>query len=155
MEGATMKAWLLVLCTGLNFYLLGVMVLFAAVVYPQFSVGDRAAFTAGYSHFNAHIGLPVVLFEFAAFLLPLAFYRWGNVPAALVHAVTALGIAYLAITFAWHLPSHRPLAAGDNSAAVMASLLASQWTRTVVQFARAGVLAWLCVRAITQQHRAS
>ena len=60
-----------------------------------------------------------------------------------VHALIALGVAYFAITFGWHVPSHKPLAAGDNSAQALAPLLTSQWVRTAVQAARAGLLVWL------------
>src|SRR5581483_11336698 len=67
----TFKAWALVLSAAVNLYLLGVMVLFASVVYPQFSVTDRAAFTPLYQSFTSRIGAPVVVFELAAFVLTL------------------------------------------------------------------------------------
>jgi len=63
-----------------------------------------------------------------------------------VHALVALGVAYFAITFAWHLPSHRALAAGDNSATALAPLLSSQYARTVVQLVKVGLLSWLLAR---------
>lgn len=50
---------------------------------------------------------------------------------------------YFVITFAWHLPAHRALAAGDNGAAALGPLLLSQWARTAVQLMRVGLLAWL------------
>ncbi len=91
---------------------LAVMVMFAAVVYPQFGSVDRAAFPPLYASFNGRIGVPVVMFEFLAFLVPLALYasRPAEVPAWAVHGCVALGVAYFAITFGWHLPAHRALA---------------------------------------------
>lgn len=144
----SIKAWTLVACSATNLYLLGVMVLFAAVVYPQLGAVDRTAFPSLYSAFTARIGAPVVVFEFAALLttLPLYASRPADVPALAVHALVALGVAYFVITFGFHLPSHRALAAGDNSPAALAPLLRSQWARTGVQLARVAVLAWLAAR---------
>jgi hypothetical protein len=143
----SLKAWTLVACSATNLYLLGVMVVFAAVLYPQFGSVERGAFPALYEAFNSRIGGPVVLWEFAALLTTLPLYAWrpDAVPVGAVHALLALGVAYFAITFGWHLPAHRPLAAGDNSA--LGPLLQSQWARTVVQLVRAGVLAWLSALA--------
>jgi hypothetical protein len=140
-----MKHWALVLATGVNVYLLGVMVMFAAVVYPSFGAVDRAAFAPLYQSFNGRIGVPVVLWEFVALFATLALYAWRpeSVSTMSVHALTALGVAYFAITFGWHLPAHRPLAAGDNQATALSVLATSQWARTIVQFARAATLLWL------------
>jgi hypothetical protein len=143
------KAWTLVVCFAVNLYLLGVMVLFAAVVYPGFGAVGREAFPPLYAAFTARIGAPVVLFELAALVstLPLYAARPAAAPLAAVHALVALGVLYFAITFGWHLPEHRALAAGDNGAAALGPLLQSQWARTGVQLARAGVLCWLGARA--------
>jgi len=143
------KAWTLVACSAANVYLLGVMVLFGAVVYPQLGAVERGAFPPLYAAFTARIGVPVVLFEVVALLLtfPLYLARPEAVPLGAVHALVALGVAYFAITFGWHLPAHRALAAGDNGAAALTPLLRSQWARTGVQLGRAGILAWLGARA--------
>jgi hypothetical protein len=139
------KAWTLVICSAVNLYLLGVMVFFAAVAYPQLAAVDRAAFPSLYQALTSRLGLPVVIWEFVALLatIPLYFARPSATPLWAVHALLALGIAYFVITFGWHLPSHKALAAGDNSAAALAPLLDSQWVRTLVQAARAGLLMWL------------
>jgi hypothetical protein len=146
------KAWTLVLCSAINLYLLGVMALFAAVVYPQFASVDRGNFPQLYQAFTSRIPLPVVLFEVAALLatVPLYGFRPAVVPLWAVHVLVGLGVVYFAITFGWHLPSHKALAGGDNSAAALAPLLLSQWVRTAVQLARAGVLVWLGVRAVSR-----
>jgi hypothetical protein len=147
-----MKHWALVLATGVNVYLLGVMVMFAAVVYPSFGAVERASFAPLYQSFNGRIGVSVVLWEFVALFATLALYAWrpASVSIVSVHALTALGVAYFAITFGWHLPAHRPLAAGDNAATALAPLASSQWARTAVQFARAATLLWLSsLRAAT------
>ena len=145
----SLKAWTLPICAAANFYLLAVMVLFATVVYPQFGSVERSAFPAAYHGFTSRIGGPVVVMEFVAFLVTFALYvaRPDAVPAWAVHSLVALGVAYFAITFAWHLPSHRVLAANDNSPSALAPLLQSQWARTFVQLVRAGLLLWLGARA--------
>jgi len=145
-----MKAWALVTCTVVNGYLLGVMVLFAAVEYPGFGTVDRSAFAQLYSGFTGRIGGPVVLLEFAALLATLALYvaRPESSPLGAVHALLILGVAYFVITFAWHLPSHRALASGENGPAALAPLLQSQWARTGVQVGRVAVMMALCARAM-------
>ena len=141
----SLKVWTLTICSAVNLYLLGVMVLFAAVAYPQFSAVDRASFPPLYQAFTGRIGVPVVVWEFLALFttVPLYFARPSAVPAWSVHVLIVLGLAYFAITFGWHLPSHRALAAGDNSAEALAPLLQSQWARTFVQLGRAAVVIWL------------
>ena len=145
-----MKSLLFVLCLAANVYLLGAMLIFALVTYPQLGATPAPGFTSAYAAFNAGIGLPVVSVEFGAALLTLALYaaRPDAVPLWAVHVLVARTVAYFAITFGWHLPAHRALAAGDNSAAAMAPLLSSQWARTAVQFLRAALLLWLGVRAM-------
>lgn len=147
-----LERWTLVACAAVNLYLLGVMVLFAAVLYPQFGAVDRGAFPPLYASFNGRIGVPVVAFEFLALLLTLVLYglRPAETPLWAVHAAVGLGVAYFVITFGLHLPAHRALAAGDNSAPALAPLLSSQWARTAVQLLRAGLLSWLSVLAMTR-----
>src|SRR5262245_14544426 len=143
------KAWTLVVCSAVNVYLLAVMVLFAAVVYPGFGAVDRGAFPPLYASFTSRIGAPVVAFELAALIatFPLYVARPAAVPIAAVHALVLLGVAYFAITFGWHLPAHRALAAGDNGSSAIRPLLESQWARTFVQIGRSVLLAWLGARA--------
>ena len=64
-----LERWTLVACSAVNVYLLGVMVLFATVVYPQFGAVERGPFPALYASFNGRIGVPVVAFEFLSLLL--------------------------------------------------------------------------------------
>lgn len=141
-----MKRWAFAACSAVNIYLFGAMVFFAAIAYPQFGSVDRAAFPALYAAFTGRIGFAVVPWEFAALLatFPLYAARPDGVPRWVVHALVALGVAYFAITFGWHLPAHRPLAAGDN--ADLGVLLTSQWARTAVQAVRAGLLIWAGTR---------
>ena len=142
-----MKTWTLVICSAVNLYLLGVMVFFAAVSYPQLGAVDRAAFPSLYQSLTSRIALPVVVWEFVALLATAALYfaRPAAAPIWAVHALMALGVVYFAITFGWHLPSHRALAAGDNSPEALAPLLTSQWTRTAVQAGRAVSRLFCCV----------
>lgn len=121
---------------ALQVYVLGAMLVFALHSYPAFGRS-----LAGYASFTRTIGLAVVPFELLAFVVPLALYAVRPQPLAAVHALTALGVAYFVITFAWHLPAHRPLAAG--AAGDLGALMSSQWARTAVQLARAGVAVYL------------
>lgn len=145
-----LKAWALIVCALVNAYLLAVMVLFATVIYPGFGAVEAGAFPAAYAAFTRRIGVPVVLFEFLALLstLPLYAARPVAVPLWAVHVLVALGVIYFVITFGFHLPAHRPLGAGQNDPAALATLLSSQWWRTVVQLARVALLGWLSARAI-------
>lgn len=129
-----MKA-LLLGSLALNVYVLGAMLVFALVSYPSFTGEGLAAYPA----FNKTIGVAVVPFELLAFLVPLGLYAFDRSPR--VHVVTALGVAYFVITFAWHLPAHRPLAAGTGGP--LTALLVSQWARTVVQAVKVAVLGWV------------
>lgn len=144
----SLKEWTLVGCALVNAYLLGVMVLFATVVYPGFGAVDRA-FPALYADFTSRIPGPVVAFEFLALIATLLLYVWRPTPTPLlaVHLLVALGSVYFLITFGWHLPAHRPLGAGENGAATLAPILRSQWARTMVQTARVTILAWLAAHA--------
>jgi len=80
----------------------------------------------------------------------LLLYAWRpeGVPLWAVHAGVLLTVGYFAITFGWHLPAHRALANGDNSPEALRPLLGSQWARTAVQFARAGLLLYLSAGAV-------
>lgn len=142
-----MKSLLASSALAVNLWVLVAMGWFALSAYPGFGAEERSAFPTAYSAFTARIGWAVVPWEFLAFLVPLALYatRPDGFPAWAVHVAVALGVAYFAITFGWHLPSHRALAAGDNSSEALKPLLTSQWVRTVVQVARVAVLAWGCV----------
>jgi hypothetical protein len=144
------KSWMLVLALAVNLYLCGVMVLFAAVVYPQLGAAERSAFPPLYQAFNARIGAPVVLFEFLALLVTLGLYaaRPEGTPLWAVHLAVGLSLAYFAVTFGWHLPAHRLLAAGDNSAAALAPLLRSQWLRTGLQLLKGCLLCALTARSM-------
>ena len=148
----SLKDWTLVICSAANLYLLGVMVVFAAVLYPQLGAVERGAFPPLYQAFNSRIGAPVVLWEFGALLLTLPLYAWrpASAPLWAIHGLLGLGIAYFAITFGLHLPAHRALAAGDNSPAALQPLLSSQWARTMVQLIRCAVLSWLSASAMSK-----
>lgn len=143
-----MKGAALVVCLVTNAYLLAAMIGFAVVSYPQFASVDRSVFPAVYSAFTARIGFAVVPFEFLALILTFPLYAWRpeSMTSGSVHVLVALGVAYFAITFGWHLPAHRALAAGDNSD--LSVLLTSQWARTVVQVVRVAVLGWVSARAM-------
>lgn len=134
----------------INVYLLGVMVMFASVVYPLFATVRPEAFGALYQRFTSSIGVPVVAWEFVALLVTVLLYlaRPESMPSSVVHVLVGLTVVYFAITFGWHLPAHRALAANDNSSAALQPLLASQWVRTVVQLMKVVVLGWYCVGAM-------
>lgn len=143
-----LRSFVLALCSFVNVYLLGVMVVFAAVLYPMFGAVDRPAFVPLYEAFTGRIGAPVVISEFAALATTLLLYarRPPHVTAWAVHGLVVLGVAYFAVTFGWQLPAHRALAAGDNATATLAPLLSSQWVRTGIQLARVALLGRLSTR---------
>lgn len=134
----------------INIYVLGVMVMFATVVYPLFSTVRPEAFGALYQRFNSSIGVPVVAWEFAALLVTVLLYaaRPISMPSSVVHVLVGLTVVYFVITFGWHLPAHRALAANDNSSGALQPLLTSQWVRTVVQALKVAVLSWYGVGAM-------
>ena len=111
---------------------------------------SRAEFGAYYASFGPRIALPVVVPEFLAFLvvLPLIWVRPSSVPVSFVYAAIGAGLAYFVITFGLHLPVHRLLAAGDNSAPVIGSLVRTHDARTLVQAAKCGLLTWMAVMAM-------
>lgn len=132
-----------------NFYLLGVMLVFQRVVYPSFGDVARAELPAYYAAFTSRIAMPVVVPEFLAVLMvvPLFFTRPPSVPAWAVGMSLAAGIVYMIITFGWHLPVHHALGAGDNSPAVVRSLLLTNALRTAVQAAKCALITWMLVKA--------
>ena len=138
----------LVIVALANFYLLGVMLVFQRVVYPAFGFVARDQFPAYYAAFTSRIAFVVVVPEFVAFLsvVPLFFTRPPHVPPWAVGTTLAAGLAYMLITFGWHLPVHRLLANGDNSAAVVDQLLRTHALRTV-QAAKCALLGWMLVKA--------
>lgn len=141
--------WLLVASAAAQLYVLGAMLLMHRAVYAPFAALSREAFAQLYAGFGARIGPVFVVPELVAFVLPLALFARAptGLPKWVAWAALALGVAYFAITFAWHLPVHRSLATGDNSPAVIDALLRSHSARTLVHLARTALFAWAIVAA--------
>jgi hypothetical protein len=146
-----LKAWTLGICTATNVYLLGAMLVFALVSYPSLASAEQALFPSLYAEFTGRLVPLVVPAEFLAAGLTFPLYGWrpAAVPLWSVHLLVALAVGYFVITFAWHLPAHRALAAGDSSGSAFAPLMSSQWARTWLQVGRTLVLLGLGVKAIS------
>jgi hypothetical protein len=131
-----------------NFYLLGVMVVLQRVVYPSFGDVSREAFPTYYAAFTSRIPLPVVLPEFLALLsvVPLFWVRPQALPAWAVWATLGAGLVYMGITFGLHLPVHRSLGSGDNSAGIISALVRTNGARTLVQACKCALICWMLTR---------
>jgi hypothetical protein len=139
------RTWLLLGSTAINVYLLGAACLLWAVVYPGFGDVGRAELPAFHALVTGRLRVAYILPELLSVLVlvPLLWRRPEGVPAWGAWVALGLGLVYLAITFAWHLPVHRALAGGDASAEVMGALMASHAVRTVTVALRCGVLLWM------------
>lgn len=140
-----LPVWLLLLATAQNLYLLGAAALLGWVAYPQLAEVGAAALPAFHAALSRRLGVVFILPELLAFLfvLPLLGVRLVSWPKGAAYGCFVLGLAYFAITFGWHLPVHRLLAAGDASPAVMSKLLVSHGLRTATVALKCGLLLWM------------
>jgi len=143
------RRWLLWASAAINLYLLGASCVLLAVSYPQLAEVGREALPAFHASLSRRLAVAFIVPEFVSFLSMLPLLRWRpeGVPAAPAWWCAALGVAYFALTFGWHLPAHRLLAGGDASAEVMGALLASHAVRTATVALRCGVLGWMVAAA--------
>jgi hypothetical protein len=138
----------LLVCTAINLYLLGGACLLLATSYPQLAeVG--AGLPAFHASLSRRLALAFILPEFLAALSPLLLFwrRPANLSQGMVWLCLGLGMAWLVLTFTWHLPVQPLLAKGDASPEVMHTLLTSHAARTVLQAFKCGLLLWLVSRS--------
>jgi hypothetical protein len=148
-----MARWFLLGSAAINLYLLGAACLLWAAQYPQLAEVARSELPAFHAALTRRLGVAFILPEFLSFLslLPLLWRRLEGVPGWAAWTCVALGVAYFAITFGWHLPAHRLLAGGDGSPEVMRALLGSHAVRTVTVALRCGLLLWMISAAMTRR----
>lgn len=125
--------WLLLLWTGLIFYVLGEIWFAQVVVYPLFVKVGAAEYVRYHKFYSSRIPLPVILPGFASFLVPVALVFFGpeSVPAWMALANTACGVVGLAVTVALEIPRHARLERGGKQEKVIQELVRYNWPRTL------------------------
>lgn len=155
-DGQPLRLWLLLVCIAVNVYLLGAATLLQAVAYPMLGEVGSAALPALHASLSRRLGLAFILPELLAFLavLPLLRFRPPRAPAWAVWVCVALGAAYFAVTFGWHLPAHKLLAGGDASPSVMRALLVSHAARATSLALKCGLLVWMASATLQEEAKA-
>lgn len=124
--------WLLLFCTLLGFYNLGITWFGQLVVYPLFAKVGAEDYISYHTFYSRQIPLPVILPGFANFLLPIAliFYRPESVPLEITLANAACGLLALVVTVALEIPRHDRLEKGGKQEEVIRELIRYNWPRT-------------------------
>lgn len=124
--------WILLFCTLLNFYNLGLIWFAQLVVYPLFAKVGSEDYVAYHRFYSRQIPLPVILPGFTSFLLPLVLLvvRPESVPFGLALANAACGLLSLVVTVALEIPRHHRLEKGGKQEAVIQELIRYNWPRT-------------------------
>ena len=131
---------LLLLWTGLVFWVLGQIWLVQMVVYPLFAEVGEAEYIAYHRFYTSGIPLPVIIPGFASFLLPAALAYFGPpVPPWMSAANITTGVAGLLATVLLEIPRHNRLEEGGKSGVTIAELIRFNWPRTASISAQSGV----------------
>jgi hypothetical protein len=125
--------WLLLLWTGVIFYVLGGIWFAQIVVYPLFAKVGTAEYVRYHRFYGSRIPLPVIVPGFASFLLPAALVFFGpeSVPAWMTLANAACGLAGLIVTVALEIPRHARLERDGKEEKVIRELVRYNWPRTL------------------------
>ncbi len=147
------RRWILLTSGALHFYLLGAACLLWAVSYPLLAEVAKGELPAFHAALTGRLPVAFILPEFLSFfsLLPLLWRRPEGTPGWAAWTCVALGVAYFALTFGWHLPAHRLLGAGDNSPEVMRALMGSHAARTATVAIRCGLLGWMLSASLARR----
>lgn len=124
--------WLLLLWTGVIFYVLGEIWFVQIVVYPLFGEVGEDGYVAYHRFYSSRIPLPVILPGFASFLVPVALVFFGpeSVPVWMTLANAVCGVVGLVVTVALEIPRHARLEKGGKQEAVIRELVRYNWPRT-------------------------
>ena len=124
---------LLLLWTGVIFYVTGGIWFAQIVVYPLFGKVGPNEYIAYHRFYSSRIPLPVIVPGFASFLLPvvLVFLRPNSVPLSLALANAACGLIGLYVTVVLEIPRHARLENGGKQDAVIRELIRYNWPRTL------------------------
>src|SRR4028118_2381783 len=108
--------WLLLLWTGIIFYVLGEIWVVQIVVYPLFAKVGEAEYVAYHKFYSSRIPLPVILPGFASFLLPIGLVFFGpeSVPLWMYLANVVCALVGLLVTVALEIPRHAKLEEGGK-----------------------------------------
>ncbi len=142
-----LRTWLLLGCMAINLYLLGASCLLLATDYPLLAE-VQTGLPAFHASLARRLAVAFILPEFLSALVPLLLLwrRPEQVPVGAVWLCVALGVGWMVLTFAWHLPAQQLVAQGNASPEVMSPLLASHALRTVLQALKCGLLLWMVAR---------
>jgi hypothetical protein len=123
---------LLLLWTGVIFYVLGGIWVAQIVVYPLFAKVDAEEYVRYHRFYSSRIPLPVIVPGFASFLIPvvLVFFGPGSVPAWITLANAACGFVGLVVTVVLEIPRHARLERGGKQDKVIRELVRYNWPRT-------------------------
>jgi hypothetical protein len=125
--------WLLLLWTGIIFYVLGGIWFVQIVVYPLFAKVGANEYVSYHKFYSSRIPLPVILPGFASFLVPVALVFFGpdSVPAWMALANAVCGLVGLAVTVVLEIPRHARLERGGKQDKVIGELVRHNWPRTL------------------------
>ena len=123
---------LLLLWTGVIFYVTGGIWFAQIVVYPLFGKVGPNEYIAYHRFYSSRIPLPVIVPGFASFLLPvvLVFLRPDSVPLSLALTNAACGLIGLYVTVVLEIPRHARLENGGKQEALIRELVLYNWPRT-------------------------
>lgn len=122
---------LLLLWSGLVFWVLGQIWLFQMVVYPLFAKVGEAEYISYHRFYTSRIPLPVIIPGFASFFLPAALAYFGPpVPLWMNMANITTGVAGLLVTVLLEIPRHNRLEEGGKNGVTIAELIRFNWPRT-------------------------
>ncbi len=149
---------LLLVNTAATLYMTGVIWFVQLVHYPLFAAVGRTEFAAYHTRHSTlttlAVGLPMLVELGTAAWLVAA--RPAPIPSALAVAGLILALAAFGLTFVVSVPIHTALdgAAADQVPPLIRSLVATNWLRTAVWTAHAGIVLWMldrCLRAVPGQ----
>src|SRR5918992_4692076 len=124
---------LLLLWTGVIFYVTGGIWFAQIVVYPLFGKVGPNEYIAYHRFYSSRIPLPVIVPGFASFLLPIAlmFLGPGSVPTWIYLASVVCGLVGLLVTVALEIPRHARLEKDGKQEVVIRELILFNWPRTL------------------------
>ena len=124
---------LLLLWTGVIFYVTGGIWFAQIVVYPLFAKVGEAEYVAYHKFYSSRIPLPVILPGFASFLLPIGLVFFGpeSVPLWMYLANVVSALVGLLVTVALEIPRHAKLEEGGKQEEVIRELVLYNWPRTL------------------------
>jgi hypothetical protein len=146
--------WILLANAAATVFMTGLIWFVQVVHYPLFAAVGSAEFPA-YSRAHQNlttivVGPPMLVEALTAAML--LFQRPAGIPAWSVWAGIGLVAVIWLSTALLQVPAHGRLVSGFDGP-VAASLVATNWIRTVAWTARAGLVVWMVSRALDASNR--